>query len=146
MADRHGPYRNARYLLEIDGLVKAGFSECTIPEASTEVVEYREGTDPPTVRKLGSLIEYGELTLQWGVTDDSMELFEWWQLVERGNVDEARRPIAVVILDEEGEPGPRWEFRDAWCRQYEAPDLEATGTDVAVESMEIVHEGVERVA
>ena len=146
MADRHGPYRNARYLLEIDGIVKAGFSECTIPESSTEVVEYREGTDPPTVRKLGSLVEYGELTLQWGVTDDSMELFEWWQLVERGDVDEARRPIAVVILDEEGDPGPRWEFRDAWCRQYEAPDLEATGTDVAVESMEIVHEGVERVA
>lgn len=144
MPDRHGPLRNTRYLLEIDGIAKAGFSEVTIPEANTETVEYREGTDPPTVRKLSTLAAYGNLTLKWGVTTDAIELFEWWQLVERGNTDEARRPIAIVLLDEEGSPGPRWEFTNAWCRQYEAPDLDAAGNEVAIESMEIVHEGMER--
>jgi phage tail-like protein len=146
MPGRHGPFRQMRYILEIDSVAKAGFSECTIPEANTEVIEYREGNEAPTVRKLSSLAAYGNITLKWGITTDSMELFEWWQLVEQGKTDAARRQIAVVLLDEEGQPGPRWEFRNAWCRQYDAPDLNATGNEVAVESMEIVHEGLERTA
>ena len=146
MPDRHGPLRNTRYLLEIEGIVRAGFSEVAIPEANTEIVEYREGTDRPTTRKLSTLAAYGNLTLKWGVTVDSIELYEWWQLVAQGNTDEARRTIAIVLQDEEGAPGARWEFVDAWCRQYDAPDLNATGNEVAIEEMEIVHEGMERVA
>ena len=146
MADRHGPYRDVRFLLEIDGIVKAGFSQCTIPENTTEATEYREGTDRSTVRKLWSLTDYGTLTLESGVTDDSIELFEWRQLVEQGNLDDARRSIAVVILDEEGNPGPRWEFVKAWPSSYDAPDLDATGGEVAIESIEIEHEGMERIA
>ncbi|WP_152042256.1 phage tail protein [Salinigranum salinum] len=144
MPDRHGPYRNFRYLLEIDGIAQAGFSEATIPEASTEPIEYREGNEAPTVRKLSSLNAYGNVTLQWGVTTDSMALYEWWTLVEQGKVDEARRSVAVIVLDEEGEPGARWQFRNAWPQQYDAPDLSATANEVAIESLEIVHEGMER--
>lgn len=145
MPDRHGPYRNTRFLLEIDGIGVAGFNQATIPENSTEATEYREGDDPPTVRKLWSLNSFGDLTLQRGAAENSTELFEWRQLVEQGNVDDARRTIAIVLLDEEGEPGARWEFRNAWPRQYDAPDLDATGNEVAIESLEIVHEGMERV-
>ena len=146
MPDRYGPYRNTRFLLEIDGIVQAGFSQATIPENSTEAIEYREGTDPPTQRKLWSLNAFGNLTLQWGTTPDSTELFEWRQLVEQGKMEEARRSIAVVLSDEEGNPGARWEFRNAWPRQYDAPDLDAAGSEVAIESMEICHEGMERTA
>lgn len=146
MPDRHGPYRNTRYLLEIDGIVKAGFSQATIPNSTTQITQYREGNDPPTARKLGGLNQYADLTLQWGTTSDSIELFEWKQLAEQGNLDAARRNVAVIVLDEEGEPGPRWEFRNAWPTQYDAPDLNATGTDVAVESVTITHEGMERTA
>lgn len=146
MPDRHGPYRNARFLLEIDGIAIAGFSQCSIPENSTETVEYREGNDRPTPRKLWSLNSYGTLTLEKGTTDDSIELYEWRQAVEQGQVDDARRNIAVVVLDEEGNPGPRWEFRDAWPTQYDAPDLDSSGNEVAIESIEIDHEGMERTA
>lgn len=146
MPDRHGPYRNSRFLLEIDGIVRAGFSQATIPETTNEPIEYREGNELPTMRKLGGLTSYGNLTLQWGTTPDSTELFEWRRLVEQGNVDEARRNVAVLLLDEEGEPGARWEFRNAWPQQYDAPDLDASGNEVAIESMEIAHEGMERTA
>lgn len=145
MPDRHGPYRNMRFKLEIDGITKAGFSSCSIPENSTEPIEYREGTDGPTMRKLWSLNSYGTLTLESGVTDDSMMLFEWRKQVENGDVDGARRTIAVYIQDEEGSAGPRWEFTDAWPTNYTAPDLDATGSEVAIESLEIAHEGMERV-
>lgn len=146
MPDRHGPYRNSRFLLEIDGIVKAGFSECTLPETSTETIDYREGNQASTVSKLAGLSTYGDLTLRWGTTSDSLELFEWRQSVVQGGVDEARRNIAVLVLDEEGEPGARWEFRDAWPQQYDAPDLNATANEVAIEAMTIVHEGMERTA
>ena len=145
MPDRHGPYRNMRFLLEFEGIAKAGFSSCSIPENSTEAVEYREGNDPPTPRKLWSLNSYGTLTLESGVTDDSVMLFEWRQLVEQGKVDDARESIAVVVLDEEGNPGPRWEFSAAWPTNYQAPDLDATGSEVAIETLEITHEGMERI-
>ncbi|WP_281195336.1 phage tail protein [Halorubrum sp. F4] len=146
MPDRHGPYRRIRYLLEIDGVTKAGFSRCSLPTARTDVVEYREGNEPPAPRQLAGLNRYGPLVLEAGATDDSVELFEWRKLVEQGKVDEARRPIAVVLLDEEGEAGPRWEFENAWPRSYTAPDLSADRSDVAIERLGIVHEGMQRIA
>lgn len=144
MPDRHGPYRNMRFLLEIDQIGIAGFSSCSIPESSTEPIEYREGTDPPTVRKLSGLNSYGNITLERGTTQDSLALFEWRRSVEQGKVDSARRNVAVVVLDEEGQSGPRWQFRRAWPINYDAPDLDATGNEVAIESLEIAHEGMVR--
>lgn len=146
MPDRYGPYRNSRYLLEIDSTIQAGFSEATIPSNSTEATEYREGNERPTVRKLWSLNQYDNLTLQWGTTDDSIALFEWRKLVEQGKVDEARRTITLIVLDEEGQEGPRWKFIQAWPINYDAPDMNATDSAVAIESIEIVHEGMERLA
>ncbi len=145
MADREDPYGSSRFLLEIDGIVQAGFSEVTIPDISTDVIEYREGNDETTVRKLSGLTKYGNLTLKWGITDSSIELFEWRKSVVEGNLDEARRNIAVILQDEEGNPAARWEFREAWPSKYDAPNLNAKGSDVAIETMEIVHEGMDRV-
>lgn len=145
MSARNDPHRNARFLLEIDGVNIAGFSQATIPESTTEPVEYRTGNELPTMRKLGGLTSYGNLTLQIGVTDDSLALFEWRQLVEQGNFEDARRNIAVVLIDEEGNQAARWTFREAWPTNYDAPDLDASGNEVAIESLEIVHEGMERV-
>lgn len=144
MPDRHGPFRDARFLLEIDGIAKAGFSSASIPENSTEATEYREGNERPTVRKLWSLNDFGTLSLESGITVDSIMLFEWRKLVEQGKMGDARRTIAVIVLDEEGGSGPRYEFRNAWPSNYDAPDLDATGGEVAIESMEIEHEGMVR--
>lgn len=144
MVDRHGPYRNFRYRLELGYTEEAAFSECTIPESSTEAIEYRNGNEQPTVRKLQGLNTYGNITLQRGVTE-SMALFDWWKLVEDGFADDARQDVAIIVLNEEGEDTARYEFRLAWPRQYDAPDLNATANEVAIENLEIVHEGMVRV-
>jgi len=145
MPDGRGPLRNNRFLLEIDNVARAGFSSASLPANSTEVIEYREGNDKrPTVRKLTSLNEYGNLTLEGGTARDAMALYEWRKLVENGKLGEARTTIAVVLQDEEGQSKARWEFRKAWPREYDAPDLEGTGNEVAIESLEIVCEGMER--
>jgi phage tail-like protein len=145
VGERKDPYRNFRFLIEIDGIVQAGFSEATIPDTSSDVVEYRVGNEPTTVRKLPGLRKYGNITLKWGITD-SLELYEKWRKpVEDGKMKDARKNVAIILMDEEGNPAARWEFENAWPSKYDAPDLNAKGTDVAVETLEIVHEGMKRV-
>lgn len=144
MPERQLPYRNVRYLLEIDGIERAGFSGCRLPSSASSVIEYREGSDPPYPRKLSGLTRAGPLRLEYGVSDD-LELSEWRKLVEDGKLAEARRNVAVVLLDAAGNPGPRWEFRAAWPSRYAAPDLDALDGAVAVDLLELSHEGFERV-
>lgn len=143
MADRKDPYRNARFLLEIDGIKQAGFSEVTIPDTSSDPVEYREGNEDTTVRKLPALTKYGNVTLKWGTTD-SLELYNWRKLVAQGKMKDARKNVAIILQDEEGKAAARWEFKQAWPSKYSSPSLSGKGNDVAIETLEIVHEGMER--
>jgi len=145
MANRKDPYRNFRFLVEIDGIIQAGFSEVTVPDTTTDVVEYREGNEEPHMRKLPGLNKFANLTLKWGTTD-SLELFNWRKLVMQGKMKDARKNIAVIVRDEEGNPAARWEFENAWPNKYDPPDMNAKGNDVAIELMELVHEGMKRVA
>ncbi len=145
VGQRKDPYRNFRFLVEIDGIIQAGFSEVTLPDSTQDVVEYREGNEPPTLRKLPGLAKFGNVTLKWGVTD-SLELYEWRRLVEIGKISEARRNVAIIVLDDEGQPAARWEFYEAWPSKYDAPDLNAKGNEVAIETLEIAHEGMKRTA
>ena len=137
VAERKNPYRNFRFLVEIDSIIQAGFSEATIPDSTSDIIEYREGNWPTYVRKLPGLTKHGNFTLKWGVTD-SMELYNWRKLVEQGKMKDARKNIAVILMDEEGNPASRWEFGGAWPIKYDAPDLTAKGNDVAIETLEIV--------
>jgi len=140
---RVDPYKNFRFLVEIDGVTQAGFREVTIPDSSQDPIEYREGNMQPTVMKQPGLVKYGNVSLKWGTTD-SLELYKWRKLVEDGKVREARRNMAIIILDDAGAPAARWEFESAWPSKYDAPDLNATGNEIAIENLEIVHEGMRR--
>lgn len=144
MADRHGPFRNNRFHLELDGTIEATFNQATIPDNSTEPIEYRTGGDPPHMRKLWGLNNYGNLTLQHGVTPDGIKLYEWRKQVQDGKMEEARMSVAVILLDEQKQDGARWEFINAWPVKYDAPDLDATANEVAIETLEIAHESMER--
>jgi phage tail-like protein len=142
--ERKDPFKNFRFLLEIDGISQAGFREVTIPDSSQDPIEYREGNEPITVRKLPGLLKYGNVSLKWGITD-SMDVYNWRKQVEDGKIKDARKNVAIVILDDEGNPATRWEFTQAWPTKYDAPDLNATGNEIAIETLEIAHEGMKRV-
>jgi phage tail-like protein len=143
MADRRDPYTNARFTLEITGIVQAGFSECTGFDCTTDPIEYREGDDPGTVRKQPGLTKYGNITLKWGLTD-STELWDWRKKVINGNIDESRVDGSIIINDEEGNEKVRWNFFNGWPSKYDPSDLNAKGNDIAIETLEITHEGLER--
>jgi phage tail-like protein len=143
VGERKDPFRNSRFKLEILGIEQAGFSECTGLESTTDAVDYREGTDPATMRKLPGLTKHGNITLKWGVTD-SDEIWEWRKLVVDGKSKEASRNGSIVILDEEGTEQVRWNFRRAWPSKYKAADMNAKSNDVAIDTLEITFEALER--
>jgi phage tail-like protein len=145
MADRIDPFRNFRFKVEIDGIIQAGFNEVTIPDSTTDPVEYREGTDQSHMRKLSGLTKGGNITLKWGTTPN-LEFFNWRQKVVEGKILEARKKnMAIILMDDLGQPAARWEFDQVWPTKYKPADLSAKSNDVAIESLELVHEGMKRV-
>ena len=138
------PYRQFRFRVEIDGITQAGFSECSFADTTTDPVEYREGDEPPVHRKLSALTKYGNITLKWGITD-SMDIYNWrQQIVDTGALD-ARKNISIILIDEAGDDKSRWDIVRAWPTKYDPPDFSAKGNEVAIETLEIVHEGFKRV-
>ncbi len=144
MADRIDPYRNFRFRVEFDGIGVASFSEATIPDSTTDPVDYREGTDPTHQRKLSGLTKYGNITLKKGITSD-LELYSWRKSVEDNGAIVARQTISLVLVDEEGNDKCRWNIVDAWPTKYDPSDFSAKGNEVMIETLEIVHEGITRV-
>ena len=98
---RQDPFRNFRFRLEIDGIQTAGFSEVSIGPTTTDVIDYREGTDPPHVRKLSGLTKFGNVTLKRGVTD-SLELFKLAPGRCHRPAGSRRKKVVIVVQDESG--------------------------------------------
>lgn len=139
--ERNDPYRNFRFRVELEGIQQAGFSEVSGFDASLDVVEYREGTDVITPRKLPGLAKYGNITLKWGVTD-SMDMYQWMQDCIEGNVE--RKTVTIIAVDEEGTDVATWQVIEAWPTKYTAPDFNGTASEVAIELLEVAHEGMTR--
>lgn len=137
------PHGRFRYKVEIDGLDAGGFSEVTGFDASIDVMEYREGDMVQTPMKIPGLKKYGNITLKQGLAD-SMVLYDWIIAGVNGAVD--RKTITITLLDEEEAPAASWQVINAWPTKYTAPDFNATSSEVAIETLEIAHEGMTRVS
>ncbi len=145
---RNDPLRNFRYRLEIDSITQAGFSEVMIAETTIDAVDYREGTDPPHVRKLSGLTKYGNITLKWGLTvgGAALDLFKWHKAVSDGQVKDQRKKVVIVLQDEAGGDAARYVVSEAWPVKYDPSDFNAKGNEVFIELLELVNEGIERAA
>jgi phage tail-like protein len=139
---RVDPYRGFNFLVEIDGITQGGFQEVSGLDSSTPSVDYREGTDPNHVRKLsGGLNQFTAVSLKRGITD-SDELWKWRQTVVDGKMQ--RRNGSIVLLDETGAEKIRWNFINAWPSKWTGPSFNSTSTAVAIETLELTHEGVQK--
>ena len=137
---RNDPYGAFNFIVEIDGIAVAGFSECSGLSAETAVIEYREGNEPMRVRKLAGLTKFTAITLKRGVTGNR-DLWNWYKNVSNGVTD--RRNGSIVLLGNDRSPVARWKFIDGWPAKWEGPHLKAKGNEVAIETLEIEHEGLE---
>lgn len=141
---RNDPYRGFNFLIEIDGITRAGFREASGLDSSQDPVEYREGTDPITVRKLYGLIKYSNISLKWGITDDD-QLWKWRKQVMDGTaLKDVRKTLSIVLRNEAGQEKIRWNISEAWPTKWTGPSFNATSNDVAIETLELAHEGVQK--
>jgi phage tail-like protein len=135
------PFANFNFLLEIGGITNAGFSECSGLNIENTPIEYREGNDSLTAHKQPGLMKFGNITLKRGVTLNR-ELQDWLKLVSDGDVE--RRPVSIILQDELHQPKVRWNLREAWPCKMTGPDLKANASEIAIETLEICHEGLVR--
>jgi phage tail-like protein len=117
------------------------FSEVSGLTLESEPIEYRDGADIAlTVRKLPGLKKFGNVTLKRGIMTAQNGFWDWWNTIQSGTAE--RRTVTISLLNEEHKPVMTWEIQRAWPVKVEGPSLNATGNEIAVETLEFAHEGM----
>jgi phage tail-like protein len=140
IANTHDPYSGYNFWVEWDGIVHAGFKECSGLTATRKAGLYREGTDKSLgQRQIPGLNSYGNISLKRGVTDNK-ELWIWHKNLQDGVTD--RRNVSIILANDKGEEKQRWNLENCWPTVWNAPSFNAASDEVAIETLELVHEGI----
>ena len=137
---RKDPFAHFNFLVDIDGTA-AGFSEVTGLASEVDVMTYREGGDA-RLRQLPGLAKFPRVVLKRGFTADRA-LWDWHRTALTGAVQ--RRNVRITLVDSDRQPVARWILTDAWPAKWQGPDLDARSSGITIESVELVHEGIELV-
>lgn len=137
---RSDPYRKFNFLVEIDGIATAGFLTVEGIETLTDVIHYREGNENAALRKLPGLHKYANITLKRGVTANR-ELWAWRKTVLDGQTN--RKNGSIVVLDESRQEVMRINFFNAWPCRWKVGSLDAMESEVLIEELDLVVEGLE---
>jgi phage tail-like protein len=127
-----------------DSQQTSSFSEVSGLTMEADAIDYRGGADKQlSVRKVPGLRKTGNVTLKRGImpTEAGNGLFEWYNSINSGSVQ--RRTVTVSLLNEARELVMTWKIRDAWPVKIEGPGLKGSGNEIAIETMELVNEGVQ---
>lgn len=134
------PLPKFHFLVEWGG-TKIGFTEVTGLDLETEVIEYRQGASPSYSKiKMPGLRKLSNVTLKRGTFALDNEYYNWWNTVKLNTIE--RRDITIKLLNEEHMPVITWVLSNAWPTKVQSTDLKADGNEVAIESIELVHEGL----
>ena len=137
---RVDPFLNFNFRVEIAGLQVAAFQECSGLESAIDVIEHREGGGP--IRKLPGNTKFTNIVLKRGVTVDR-ELYDLHLRCVDGRIE--RKSGSIILMDRADQEVARWNFEQAWPARWVGPSLTAEGNDVAIETLELAHEGIRRV-
>ena len=137
--NKQDPYTSFNFLVEIEGIISAGFSDISGLQIETEVEEFREGGVNNYVHKLPKLTKYGNLTLKHGMTDQD-KLWNWYKDVIRGKIN--RTNVTIFLQDITGKTLMHWEFSNAYPVKWTGPELKADSNTVAFETLELAHNGL----
>jgi phage tail-like protein len=123
------------------GGVRIGFTEVSGLDAETEVIEYRDGASPEySKRKIPGMQKYPNVTMKRGVFASDNDYFKWWNTVALNTVE--RRSVTISLLNEKHEPVMVWKVKNAWPAKIASTDLKADGNEIAIESIELAHDGL----
>jgi phage tail-like protein len=140
------PLVSSWFGVEFQGQLAGAFRECTGLGSENEVVEYKASGPRGEfiVKKVPGRMKWNNITLKRGITD-SMDMWKWRKLIEQGKLDEARKNGSIVMFNQQGTEVARWDFVNAWPSKLAGPTANASNNEVAIEELELSHEGYERV-
>ena len=134
------PLPNLHFQVEWGG-TRFGFSEVSGLGIEVEVIEYREGAHAEyTPMKMPGRVTYDDIVLKRGILAGDNEFFEWLHSIQLHKVE--RRNVTISLLNEDHEPVRVWKAKNAFPRRLEGPFLQASGNDVAIETLVLAHEGL----
>jgi phage tail-like protein len=123
------------------GGTRIGFTEVTGLEVSTDVIEYRDGASPDYSKiKMPGMQKFGNITLKRGTFAHDNEYYNWWNTHALNTIE--RRDITISLLNESHEPVVVWKVKNAWPVKVQSTDLKGDGNEVAIETIEVAHEGL----
>jgi phage tail-like protein len=136
------PYRAYNFKMVIQGVTEGHFTECSNMGIKVDAISYREGGQSQVVHRIPGRVEYADVTLRYGLTA-SMELWNWLMTGVKGKIE--RKNVSIAMLDSDGVTEVlRWNLVNAWVAEWRGAPLDALAHQVAVESMTLVFETLER--
>lgn len=137
------PYRAYNFKLIIDKVAEGHFTEVSGLGVKVERISYREAGNSSIVRAVPGRVTYSSVTLRYGLTE-SKHLWDWIMATVGGRVD--RRTVHILMLDPSGiAEVMRWTLTNAWAEQWHGAVLDAMSHELAIETLVIAHEGLQRV-
>jgi len=145
MAQQQDPLVSAWFGIEFQDQVDGALRECSGLGSENEVVEYKASGPGGkyVIQKVPGRMKWNNITLKRGITD-AMDMWKWRQLVEQGKIDEARKNGSIIMYNQKGDEVARWSFVNAWPSKLTGPSANAANNEVAIEELEITHEGYTR--
>jgi len=136
------PYRAFNFKMEILGVTEGHFTEVSGLGAKVTPISYREAGNSQVVHYVPGRTEYSEITLRYGLTR-SREIYDWFMSGVKGKV--LRKNVSIVLLDSDGATEVmRWDLVRAWATEWQGSVLDAHSQEVAIESVTLVCESVNR--
>ncbi len=145
MPERKDPLVGFHYAVEVQGVVTGYFTECSGIGSEHEVIEHKitDAKGHEHIQKIPGRLKWENITFKRGLTD-SMDIWDWRELVVQGKVDEARHNGSVVMFDQSLTEVARWNFENAWPLKVSGPSVKSDSNEFAIEELVIVHEGLYR--
>ena len=133
------------FKLEVKGVLEGFFTECNGIGSENEVVEHKvvDTNGHEVVRKIPGRLKWTDITLKRGITTN-LQIWDWRDMIVKGKMKDARKPITITMLDREYKPLVAWNFTNAWPSKVSGPAFKADDNNYGVEEVTIVHEGMNR--
>jgi len=123
------------------GGTRIGFTEVSGLDVQLDVIEYRAGNSPEYHKiKMPGMHKFSNITMKRGTFVGDNQYFEWLNTVQLNKIE--RRDVTITLLNENHEPVVTWQVKKAWPIKVQSTDLKADGNEVAIETLELAHEGL----
>lgn len=123
------------------GGANLGFTEVSGLDVQVDPIEYRDGASPEYLKtKMPGMQKFSNITMKRGTFQGDNDFYNWWNTVALNTIE--RRNVTISLLNENHEPVVVWKIKNAWPCKVTSTDLKADGNEVAIESIELCHEGL----